>query len=293
MGMLRDRMIREMQLRRFAPATQRAYLGAVIGLAKHYQRSPDQIGTEQVQDYILYLMNTRKLQWSTVNVVSGGLRFFYIQTLKQLDRILDLPPRKTPRPLPDILSAEEIQRLFAGPNNPKHRALLMTTYGGGLRLSEVIRLQLPHIDSQRMMIRVAHGKGDKDRYTILSRRLLTELRSYWKLERPPLWLFPGKDPQQPMSESTARTIFTQAKHRAGIHKRGGIHLLRHSFATHLLEAGVDIRTIQLLMGHASITSTVRYLHLTRKTLANTQSPLDLLDLSQLRPLPEVAPCQPS
>ena len=293
MGALRERMIREMQLRRFAAATQKAYLEAVVGLAKHFRLSPDRIDPQQVQDYVLFLMNERKLCWSTVNVITAGLRFFYTQTLLQVDRVPLLPPRRTPRWLPEILSADELQRLFAGTDNRKHRTLLMTTYAGGLRVSEVVRLKITDLDSQRQMIRIARGKGDKDRYTILTARLLAELRAYWKECRPPTWLFPGRDPQQPLGHSSARAVFMQAKAVAGIRKKGGIHMLRHSFATHLLEAGVDLRTIQLLMGHASIVSTVRYLQLTRKTLGNTPSLLDLLDLSALPPFTKEGPCQSS
>jgi site-specific recombinase XerD len=288
--MLRDRMIRELRLRRFAPATEKAYLEAVRGLAKHFRIPPDQLTAHQVQDYLLYLMTERRLQWNTVNTIASGLKFFYSQTVKRPDVILAIPRRRNPRRLPEIFSAEELQRLFAAASNLKHRALLMTTYAGGLRVSEVIRLQVTDIDSQRRMIRVAHGKRDKDRYTLLSERLLTELRTYWKAERPRPWLFPGKNPQRPMDDNTAREIFHQAKAKAGIHKAGSIHVLRHSFATHLLEAGVDLRTIQILLGHSSITSTVYYLHLTRKKLDATQNPLDLLDLSQLPACAEVPPC---
>lgn len=293
MGVLRDRMIRELQLRRYAAATQKAYLEAVRGLAKYYMISPDRLTPKQVQDYLLYLMIQRKLQWNTVNTIVSGLMFFYTQTLKRPDIALAIPARKTPRRLPEIYSAQELQRLFAAAPAGKPRALLMTTYGGGLRVSEVIRLQVTDIDSQRRMIRVARGKRDKDRYTLLSARLLDELRAYWKIARPQPWLFPGRKPQGPMSDETARAIFSQAKAKAGIHKGGSIHILRHCFATHLLEAGVDLRTIQILMGHSSIISTAYYLHLTRKTLGQTQNPLDLLDLSQLPAFKEVPPCRPS
>lgn len=295
MGVLRDRMIRELRLRRLAAATQKAYLEAVRGLTIYYRVAPDRLTARQVQDYLLYLMGERKLQWNTVNAIVSGLKFFYTETLKRPDIALSIPKRRTPRRLPEILSAEEIQRLFAATRNRKHRALLMTTYGGGLRVSEVIRLQVTDIDSERCMIRVRRGKRDKDRYTLLSSRLVDELRAYWKIEQPRPWLFPGRHPGRPMDDNTAREIFNQAKALAGITKGGSIHVLRHSFATHLLEAGVDLRTIQILMGHSSITSTALYLHLTRKTLDATQSPLDLLDLSQLPPLAskEVPPCQPS
>jgi site-specific recombinase XerD len=286
-------MIRELQLRRYAAATQKAYLEAVHGLAKHYMIAPDRLTAEQVQDYLLYLINERKLQWNTVNTVLSGLTFFYTQTLKRPDIALAMPVRRTPHRLPDIYSAEELQRLFAAAPAGKPRALLMTTYGGGLRVSEVVRLQVSDIDSQRRMIRVTRGKRNKGRYTLLSERLLAELRAYWKIERPQPWLFPGRDPQRPMTDDMARLVFNQAKAKAGIPKRGRIHALRHCFATHLLEARVDLRTIQILMGHASITTTAYYLQLTRKTLDRTQNPLDLLDLSCLSAFEEVPPCQPS
>lgn len=214
-------------------------------------------------------------------MVTTALRFFYTVTLDRRDLALAIPPRKTPRHLPEVLSAAELQRLF-DIENPKHRVLLMTTYAAGLRVSEVVRLRVTDIDSNRMMVRVEEGKGEKDRYTILSQRLLQELRAYWKIHRPPRWLFPGREPGSPIAPRTAQQVFTKAKTRAAIRKPGGIHLLRHSFATHLLEAGVDIHTIQLLMGHTSIVSTVRYLQLTRKTLDPTQSPLDLLDLPAVK-----------
>jgi integrase/recombinase XerD len=293
MGVLRDRMIRELQLRRYAATTQRVYLEAVQGLAKHYMIAPDRLTAEQVQDYLLYLLNERKLQWNSVNSIVSGLTFFYTQTLKRPDIALAIPARRTERRLPEIYSTEELQRLFAAAPAGKPRALLMTTYGGGLRVSEVIRLQVTDIDSQRRLIRVARAKRNKDRYTLLSERLLAELRAYWRIERPQPWLFPGRDPQQPITADTARRFFTEAKAKAGLRKRGSIHLLRHCFATHLLEAHVDLRTIQILMGHSSITSTAYYLHLTRKTLDRTQNPLDLLDLSQLATFQEVPPCQPS
>jgi site-specific recombinase XerD len=277
MGILRDRMIRDMQIRRFSKSTQAVYLREVAGLANHFHRSPDRLDQQLLQDYVLFLLTERKLAWSSVNVVTAALRFFYTVTLDRRDLALAIPPRKTPRHLPQVLSAAELRRLF-DVENPKHRVFLMTTYAGGLRVSEAVRLRVSDVDSHRMMIRVEGGKGEKDRYTILSQRLLEELRTYWQLYRPQPWLFPGRQPGTSITIRTTQQVFTSAKTRAAISKPGGIHLLRHSFATHLLEAGVDLRTIQLLMGHSSIVSTVRYLQLTRKTLDPTQSPLDLLDL---------------
>ena len=277
MGILRDRLIRDMQIRRFSKSTQTAYLREVTGLVNHFHRSPDRLDEQLLQDYVLFLLTERKLASSSVNVAAAALRFFYTVTLNRRDLAMAIPPRKTPRRLPQVLSAAELQRLF-DIKNPKHRALLMTTYAGGLRVGEVVRLRVNDIDSHRMMIRVEGGKGEKDRYTILSQRLLEELRTYWRLHRPQPWLFPGHYPGTPITIRAAQNVFTRTKARVAISKPGGIHILRHSFATHLLEAGVDLRTIQLLMGHSSIVSTVRYLQLTRKSLDPTQSPLDLLDL---------------
>jgi integrase/recombinase XerD len=286
-------MIRELQLRRLKPATQKSYLEAVAGLTKHFGIAPDQLSARQVQDYVLYLLTERHLHWNTVNTILSGLTFFYSQTLRRPDIVLAMPCRRSPRRLPEILSAAELEALFAAADTQQHRALLMTTYAGGLRVSEVVHLRPTDIDSQRMMIRIVNGKRSRDRYTLLSPRLLDELRAYWHACRPRTWLFPARQPERPFNDDKARVVFNQAKSQAGIRKGGSIHVLRHCFATHLLEAGVDLRTIQILMGHSCITSTVWYLHLTRKTLERTRSPLDLLDLSHLPTFPEVPPCQPS
>ena len=283
MSALREQMIRDMQLRRLSPRTQRRYLHAVTGLAKHYGRSPDQLGSREVQDYLLHLMNDHKLAWRSVNVVSSALRFLFGVTLRRPEISVEIPPRRTPLCLPEVLSDGELVRLFAATATLKQRVMLMTAYGAGLRGSELLHLRVRDIDSGRMMIRVEQGKGAKDRYTILPKRLLTELRSYWKMYRPQHWLFPGRRPDQPLNFSTAAAVYQRAKARARIPKRGGLHTLRHSFATHLLEAGVDIRTIQLLLGHKSILSTARYLHLTQRNLAAVPSPLDTLANGSRRP----------
>jgi site-specific recombinase XerD len=295
MTTLREQLLRELQLRRYRPSTQAHYVRAVRGLAAYYRVAPDQLSAKQVQDYLLYLMQQRQWCWNTVNVVVSALKFFYGQTLKRPDIVLAIPERRTPRRLPEIFSAQELQCLFAAADDLRDRVLLMTTYGGGLRVSEVVHLQIRDLDSQRRMIHVRGGKGDKDRYTLFSNRLLEELRAYWKRDRPPVWLFPGGKADEPLTSASARRAFDRAKAKAGIAKAGSIHILRHSFATHLLEAGVDLRTIQLLLGHSSIRSTVWYLHLTRKTLDATQNPLDLLDLSNLPRFAqkEEAACQPS
>lgn len=284
---LRQKMINEMKLRRFAPSTQEAYVSAVAGLAKYYNQSPDRLDKEKIQAYLLHLMDERQLSWSTCNVVVCGIRFFYLQTLG-IDSIrLGIPPMRAQKKLPEILSAEEIERLFKCATILKNRVLLMTTYGAGLRVSEVVNLKLSDIDSSsRMMLRISQGKGNKDRYTMLSSRLLTELRAYYREHKPPVWLFYGSHTGAQMSIGTAQKIYYAAKERAGITKQGGIHTLRHCFATHLLEAGVDLRTIQTLMGHASIMTTIGYLRVTSKKLSATKSPLDLIEAPPLRRLTE-------
>jgi len=264
-----------MQLRRFSARTQESYLGAVARFAKHYKQSPDLIPDEKVQDYLLYLLNERKLSWSSCDVNANGLQFFYRVTLGRASTFV-LPPRKHAQRLPEILSASEVERLFAAVSNLKHRVIMMVAYGAGLRLGELINLKVTDIDSQRMMIRVEQAKGNKDRYTLLSQRLLNELRAYWRIYRPRTWLFPGKTPDRQLNESGIQRAVILAKTKAGIRKSGGIHVLRHCFATHLLEAGTDLRTIQMLMGHRSVETTARYTRITANRIRFTPSPLDLL-----------------
>ena len=276
MGTLRTLMSEEMQLRRFSPKTQEAYLAAIAGLAKHYHQSPDHLTPAEVQAYLLHLTVGRGLSWSSCNVAVSAFRFLFVEVLGRDRAELSIPPRQKPTKLPEILSRQELDRLFACAAAPNHRALLRTTYAAGLRVSEVVRLKVSDLDSARMLIRVEQGKGSKDRYTLLSPQLLEELRLYWRLYRPPLWLFPSTDPQRQMHIGRAQKVYYQAKAHAGITKGGGIHTLRHCFATHLLEAGVDLRTIQSLMGHTSITTTMRYLQVRRQLLGSRQQLMDLL-----------------
>lgn len=279
MGKLREKMLKDLQVRRLALSTQKQYINAVRDIAKYYGKSPELISSQQVQDWLLYLSNERKLSWSTVNVICSGLNFFYFATLGLSGTDFSIPPRRTPVSLPNILSHEELLRLFSvEEGNLRNQTLLMTTYAAGLRVSEAIRLTVKDIDSERMMIFVRKGKRAKDRYTILSKRLLSQLRAYWPMYKPKDWLFMGNNPATHIADSTVRGVFTMAKAKASITKAGGIHMLRHSFATHMLEAGVDLRTIQILMGHSSIISTTRYLQMTSKQFDDTQSPLDRLDI---------------
>jgi len=246
---LRAQMIHDMQWQRLAPKTQKAYVTAVAGLAKFYECSPERLSPEQIRTYLHHRLVERRLAWSSCNQAAAGLKFFYIKTLGWDALHLNLPPRTGRSQLPQILSIEELQHLFTHARNPRHRVLLMTTYAAGLRVSEVVRLRLTDIESDRLLLRVEQGKGRKARYTLLSTRLRTERRPYGKGYRPSPWLFTGLDPHVPMPIGTAQTISSHAKQRAGMTHGHGIHTLRHCFATHLLEAGVDVRTIQLLLGH--------------------------------------------
>ena len=275
MSPLRKQMQADMVLRGLAPRTQEAYLAAVAGLARHYGRSPDHLTEEDVQRYLLHLIEERKLAWASTNQTACALRFFFHVTLKRPDASFLIPSRKVPAKLPEILSRGEIDRILDACTSLRHRALLMTTYAAGLRVSETCLLKPTDIDSTRMMIRVANGKGGKDRYTLLPPLLLETLRLYWRAARPVHWLFPKTDGKEPVNISQVQKMFQVAKRRAGVTKQGGIHSLRHAFATHLLEAGVDIHTIGRLLGHNNIATTTRYLHV-QQQVAATDSPLDLL-----------------
>ena len=275
MSDLRTRMDNDMIVRGKAEATRESYLAAVTALAKFYRRSPDQLTDRQVQAYLLHLLKERKLSFSTCNIAISAFRFLYHTTLGRPRTDFDIPRCGHARRLPEIFSPEEVSRLLQCAANPKHHALLATTYAAGLRVSEVVRLKLTDIDASRMTLRIEQAKGAKDRYGLLPSGLLEELRSYWKLYRPRLWLFASRTGRH-IDVSTAQKIYMAAKHEARITKQGGIHALRHAFATHLLEAGTDLPTIQRLMGHGSINTTMRYVHVADKTLRRTISPLELL-----------------
>jgi len=273
---LRRRMEDDMVARGFASRTRSSYLWAVSSLARFYRRSPDQVSDAEAQAYLVHLLRERHLSSSTCNVVVSGLRFFYHVTLKRDRTAFDIPLSRRPGKLPVLLSREEVERLIGHAANPKFRTMLLTTYAAGLRLNEVLHLRVTDVDSGRMTIRVEQGKGGQDRYTVLSARLLAALRAYWAIARPQPWLFPSARTAQPMHPTALQRAYITAKRRAGIRKPGGIHGLRHAFATHLLEAGVDLHTIQRLLGHGHISTTTRYVHLTRHTEIGPDSPLDLL-----------------
>ena len=277
MGALRDKMIGEMKLRDFASRTQKSYLAVMVGLAKHYRQFPDQLTLEQIQTYLLELQE-RGLSSSSLNVNISALRFFYQQVLGWDREQFSLPRRKRTWRLPEVLSPREVERLLAAAVKLRDRCLLMTAYSAGLRVSELIHLKLSDIHTERMMIRVEQGKGKKDRYTILSQRLLGELNRYKQTYQPVSWVFFGKNRSCPLDISAAQKVYNLAKQKSGVEKGKGIHTLRHCFATHLLEGGVDLVTIKTLLGHNSLQSTQRYLQIRQPKLGSTTSPLDLLDL---------------
>lgn len=281
-SILRTRFNDYMVLRGLAPNTQEAYILAVLGLARYYDQSPAKLSNDQIQAYLLYLIKDRCLAWSSLNVAFSAMRCFYTQILKWDETRFHIPPRSRQKKRPRILSIQETHRLLCVVTNPKHRALLMTVYGAGLRVSEVVRLKPHHIESDRMLIRVEQAKGRVDRYTILQERLLEELRIYWRVYRPGReWLFPGSDRNQPLSVASAQRIYNQARDKAGITRGRGIHTLRHCFATHMLEAGEDIDSIQRWMGHKSIVTTSGYLHVCKPRQRTAKSPLDELNLPSL------------
>ena len=278
MKKLREQMNDAMIVRGFAPRTRESYLAAVKGLAKYYRRSPDLLAAEEIEAYHLHLIVERKLAYASVNQSACACRFLFDRVLRRPMSRFDIPMAKAPKTLPRVLSREEVTRLFAATPNLRARTLLMLTYAAGLRVSEVCALQLADIESapDRMCIKVRQGKGGKDRYTMLSPQLLQTLREYWQLYRPRTWLFPNPSGTGPIDIKVAQRIYGAARDKAGLGRNGGIHTLRHSFATHLLESGVDIHTIQRLLGHGHVSTTMRYFHLAQNKLTGTTSPLELL-----------------
>jgi site-specific recombinase XerD len=276
---LRRRMIDDMTLRNLAPKTIQDYVRCVARFARHFNCSPEHLGPEEIRAYLLYLYQERHASGSYLNLVRAALRFLYGVTLARNYAREAIPTAKHARTLPVVLGLDELVRFFDAIGPLKHRAILMTAYAAGLRVSEVTQLRVDDIDSSRMVIRVRQGKGRKDRYVMLSHRLLEILRSYWKVTRPRGYLFPGAVLDHPVTVGAVENACSRACKAAGLNKHVTVHTLRHSFATHLLEAGTDLRTIQILLGHRSMSTTARYLHVATAALPNTQSPFDRLDTS--------------
>lgn len=273
---LRQRMIDDMRVRNLAVNTQNAYLLQVSAFARYFSRSPEKLGPEEIRSYQVYLINEKKLAPSSLCITVSALRFLYNVTLKQPWAVKEIPAPKKPQKLPIVLSPEEVQHFLGYAANPKHHAILSTLYAAGLRVSEACRLKVTDIDSQRMTLRVDQGKGNKDRYSLLSARLLEILRCYWKQERPTVWLFPGCPRDRPISREAVGSVCHKVHALSGLKKPVTPHSLRHAFATHLLEGGTELRTIQLLLGHRSLSTTARYLKLATSNVCATTSPFDLL-----------------
>jgi integrase/recombinase XerD len=285
MTQLRQKMLEEFQRRNYSDRTIRYYLQAVALFAKHFGKRPDQLGPDELRTYQAYLLRERKLAVGTVVARVAALRFFYVRTLKRHEFREDLPYPKDHRRLPTVLSLEEVARLINAAGNLLQRALLMTLYGTGMRRTEVSLLKVRDIDSQRMMIRVERGKGGVGRDIPLSPALLETLREYCRWKKPRTYLFPSSDRKRgkarPISDKTVWYACTEAARHAGLTKRVTPHTLRHSFATHLLEGGTDLRSIQIVLGHGDLETTAKYLHLSQRHLRSIANPLEGLSLSRL------------
>jgi site-specific recombinase XerD len=277
-------MLEELQRRNYSDSTIRYYLRAIEEFAHHFGKSPDKLGLDHLRSYQAHLLKKRKLAVGTVENHVAALRFFFVRTLNRPEFRAFLPYPRVPEKLPGILSKEEVTRLINSSGNLFRRTLLMVLYGTGMRRSEVARLKVRDIDSQRMIIRVVEGKGGKDRDLPLSPALLETLRAYWRWRKPQVYLFPSRystEPDQPISDKAVWLACREAAREAGIRKRVTPHCLRHSFATHLLEAGTDLRTIQILLGHGDLETTAKYLHLSQRHLQLIHNPLEELALSSV------------
>jgi len=279
---LRRRMIEDMTVRNLSPATQRSYLHSVTKFSRHFGRSPGLLGIEDVRAFQVFLVS-QGISWPALNQTVCALRFFYGVTLNRSEIPERIAYARTPQKLPAILSADEVVRFLEAVPGLKTRTALTAAYGAGLRASEAVSLKVADIDSDRMLIQVRHGKGARDRTVMLSPQLLTILRTYWRLVRSREWLFPGRDETRPLDVQVLHAACRSAARSAGLTKRVSVHTLRHSFATHLLESGVDIRIIQVLLGHKSLSTTARYTQVATTTIAKTQSPLDRLALEVVPP----------
>jgi site-specific recombinase XerD len=273
-------MIDDLRIRNYSRCTINNYIRLVARFAQHFGRSPERLGPEHVRDYQLHLLAS-KTSWGVFNQTVAALRFLYRVTLKQNWPLERLPYGKKPKRLPCVLSQQEVLQFLGAITNPMHRMALTAAYAAGLRVSEVVTLRVEDIDSARMLIHVRQGKGQKDRIVSLSEVLLRSLRAYWLEYRPRVWLFPGQKRDKPICKRTLQGACERADRAAGLKKHVTAHTMRHSFATHLLEAGTDIRTVQALLGHASLSTTAIYAHVQRRLVTATRSPLDLIE--QLSP----------
>jgi site-specific recombinase XerD len=274
---LRQRMIEDMELKQMPKNTQRAYIRNVAALAQFFGKSPDQLNREQIRKYLVYLVREKKCAGSTYRQILSSIRFFYGKTLGKDWVVPGIQQTRVEKKLPVVMSMDEVDRFFEALKSLKYRAILMAAYAGGLRVSEVVKLRVGDIDSDRMMVRIDQGKGGKDRYVPLARRLLVVLREYWKAARPEGYLFPGRKPGRHITETTVYNNCRRAAKDAGLKKHIYTHTLRHSFATHHLDNGTNVRTIQMLLGHKNLNTTAIYTHVSNKQIESATSPLDLLE----------------
>jgi integrase/recombinase XerD len=275
---LRQRMQEDLRLRNFSERTIHHYTHNIAEFARYFRRSPDQVGPEHIRTWLLYLLNERKLAWGTIQGARSALKFFYTRTLKQTWFDQEVIKPKVRRKLPTVWSREEVCALLDAATNAKHRALLALYYSAGLRCQEALDLKVADIDSKRMTISIREGKGKFPRQVMLSPKLLELLRLYWRWRKPTAWLFPGEEAGQPLKANTVRVACQKLRQQLGISKPLSPHVLRHSFASHLLDAGTDLRSIQLLLGHRDLETTSRYLHVSEARLRSTPSPLDDLPI---------------
>jgi site-specific recombinase XerD len=277
MGRLHDRMAEDLTLRNFSPATRRNYLLYARKFAAFFMRSPEDMGEPEIRQFLLHQLEVKQLAHASYRQIYAALKFLYTVTLGRAWEVEHLPhPRQRLRRLPVVLHAEELAILFQAIRSLKYRALFMTCYAAGLRINEACHLRVGDIDSQQMLVHVRHAKGGKERITLLSAKLLEVLRIYWMEQKPRPWLFPGKTPDRPLSSDAARQALEQICLDAGLTKKCTPHTFRHSFATHLLDAGVDLVVLQALLGHHSIRTTSRYTHISVQRIQKVISPLDLL-----------------
>ena len=274
MNTLREKMLAELQLRGITPRTQTAYLREIAKLENYFNKSPEELGEEEVKKYLVHMLEERGLSSGTYKYYAAGIKFLYRTTLNRGEVVEKIKYPKAKIKLPVVLDLSEVRTMLSVMENLKHRAVLTITYSAGLRVSETAHLKVTDIDSKRMMVRVRQGKGGKDRYTILSKTTLECLREYWRAYRPKDWLFEGQKEGSSICYTSIRNIFVEAKERAGIRKPVGPHSLRHAFATHLIEAGTSLHHVQLLLGHKSPKTTTVYLHVSKMNLAQVTSPLD-------------------
>ena len=277
MGKLHDRMQEDLLLKAYSPHTQRAYLACARQFARHYLRSPEEMGEQEVRGFLLHLARERKASPATLSMYVNALKFLYNVTLKRPEAVQGLAYPKRPKTLPVILSPEDVLRVLAAIRSVKYKAIIATAYAAGLRISEVCALRVSDIDSQHRRLHIRAGKGKKDRYVMLGESLLALLRQYYQAARPQgVYLFPGQKPQRPISTTAVSLVLRKVVRQTGLSKKVTMHTLRHCFATHLLEAGTDIRILQVLLGHSSIRTTLRYTHITDRLVQKLVSPLDMI-----------------